>query len=71
MRSREMLMQDYQVIIRLKNLNKPIRKIDKALGVAKTTINVQVNNLRCFHECKYFYNQVQTNGYIQKQEGKI
>lgn len=39
-----MLMQVYQVIIRLKNLNKPIRKIDKALGVAKTTINVQVNN---------------------------
>lgn len=26
---------------------------------------------RCFHECKYFYNEVQTNGYIQKQEGKI
>lgn len=38
MRSKELSLSVKQAIIRLKNLNKPIREIAKTLGVAKSTV---------------------------------
>ena len=38
MRSKELSLSVKQAIIRLKNQNKPIREIEKTLGVAKSTV---------------------------------
>ena len=38
MKSKELSLSVKQAIIRLKNLNKPIREIAKSLGVAKSTV---------------------------------
>ena len=62
MRSKELSLSVKQAIIRLKNLNKPIRKIAKTLGVAKLT----VWNILKKKECKGELNTTKRPGRPRK-----
>ena len=50
MRSKELSLSVKQAIIRLKNLNKPIREIAKTLGMAKSTVSNILKKKECNSE---------------------